>query len=43
MRTMLVTLLPKKDRSYYETRGEVVWEISTDEKVIAVTRNKQRT
>ncbi|MGG1553973.1 polysaccharide deacetylase family protein [Paenibacillus ferrarius] len=26
-----------KDRSYYETRGEVVWEISTDEKVIALT------
>ncbi|CAN7503875.1 polysaccharide deacetylase family protein [Paenibacillus sp. LjRoot153] len=28
---------PHKDRSYYETRGEVVWEISTDEKVIALT------
>ncbi|TXK72417.1 polysaccharide deacetylase family protein [Paenibacillus sp. N3.4] len=28
---------PKKDRAYYETRGEVVWEIPTDEKVIALT------
>lgn len=26
-----------KDRSYYEKRGEVVWEVSTDEKVIALT------
>jgi peptidoglycan-N-acetylglucosamine deacetylase len=28
---------PRKDRAYYETRGEVVWEITTDEKVIALT------
>ncbi|UJF35818.1 polysaccharide deacetylase family protein [Paenibacillus hexagrammi] len=28
---------PKKDRFYFEARGEVVWEISTDEKVIALT------
>jgi len=28
---------PKKDRFYYENRGEVVWEISTTEKVIALT------
>jgi polysaccharide deacetylase family sporulation protein PdaB len=28
---------PKKDRAYYETRGEIVWEITTDEKVIALT------
>ncbi|WNR46793.1 polysaccharide deacetylase family protein [Paenibacillus roseipurpureus] len=28
---------PQKDRFYYETRGEVVWEVSTDEKVIALT------
>ncbi|NEW07727.1 polysaccharide deacetylase family protein [Paenibacillus sp. SYP-B3998] len=27
----------KKDRAYYENRGEVVWEIMTDEKVIALT------
>lgn len=26
-----------KNRNYYETRGEVVWEIATDEKVIALT------
>ncbi|MFD0696779.1 polysaccharide deacetylase family protein [Paenibacillus sp. GCM10027628] len=28
---------PRKDRAYYENRGEVVWEITTDEKVIALT------
>ncbi|SDN37365.1 polysaccharide deacetylase family sporulation protein PdaB [Paenibacillus sp. yr247] len=28
---------PKKDRAYYETRGEIVWEITTDQKVIALT------
>ncbi|MEW9700601.1 polysaccharide deacetylase family protein [Paenibacillus sp. SI8] len=28
---------PKKNRAYYEDRGEVVWEINTDEKVIALT------
>ncbi|MGO4271035.1 polysaccharide deacetylase family protein [Paenibacillus sp. TAF58] len=28
---------PKKDRAYYETRGEIVWEVTTDEKVIALT------
>ncbi|MFC5527945.1 polysaccharide deacetylase family protein [Cohnella yongneupensis] len=28
---------PPKDRFYYEKRGEVVWEVSTDEKVIALT------
>lgn len=28
---------PKKDRAYYEARGEVVWEVPTSEKVIALT------
>lgn len=28
---------PKKNRFYYEKRGEVVWEVPTDEKVIALT------
>jgi len=28
---------PKKGRFYYEKRGEVVWEVPTDEKVIALT------
>jgi polysaccharide deacetylase family sporulation protein PdaB len=28
---------PKKDRAYYETRGEVVWQVETGEKVIALT------
>jgi polysaccharide deacetylase family sporulation protein PdaB len=27
----------KKGRDYYETRGEIVWEVPTDEKVIALT------
>jgi len=27
----------KHDRSYYESRGEVVWEVPTDEKLIALT------
>lgn len=26
-----------KDRFYYEARGEVVWEVKTDEKVVALT------
>lgn len=28
---------PKKGRDYYESRGEVVWEVPTNEKVIALT------
>ncbi|MDF2721976.1 MAG: chitooligosaccharide deacetylase [Paenibacillus sp.] len=28
---------PKKGREYYETRGEIVWEVPTDEKLIALT------
>jgi polysaccharide deacetylase family sporulation protein PdaB len=28
---------PKKDRDYYENRGEVVWEVPTEDKVIALT------
>jgi len=28
---------PKKDRAYYENRGEVVWEVPTEEKIIALT------
>jgi polysaccharide deacetylase family sporulation protein PdaB len=28
---------PKKGRPYYEKRGEVVWEVPTEEKVIALT------
>lgn len=28
---------PGKNRAYYEARGEVVWEVPTDEKVIALT------
>ncbi|TVY06879.1 polysaccharide deacetylase family protein [Paenibacillus cremeus] len=28
---------PKKGRGYYESRGEVVWEVPTEEKVIALT------
>ncbi|OXM85830.1 polysaccharide deacetylase family protein [Paenibacillus rigui] len=28
---------PKKDRNYYESRGEVVWEVPTEEKIIALT------
>ncbi|WP_336746183.1 polysaccharide deacetylase family protein [Paenibacillus sp. y28] len=28
---------PKKDRKYYESRGEVIWEVRTSEKVIALT------
>ncbi|MDF2962521.1 MAG: chitooligosaccharide deacetylase [Paenibacillus sp.] len=28
---------PKKGRPYFEKRGEVVWEVPTDEKVIALT------
>lgn len=27
----------KKDRKYYETRGQIVWEVPTDEKLIAIT------
>ncbi|WP_421617435.1 polysaccharide deacetylase family protein [Brevibacillus sp. TJ4] len=27
----------EKDRKYYETRGEIVWEVPTDRKVIALT------
>ncbi|MFD2370403.1 polysaccharide deacetylase family protein [Brevibacillus sp. GCM10020057] len=27
----------QKDRDYYETRGEIVWEVPTDSKVIALT------
>jgi polysaccharide deacetylase family sporulation protein PdaB len=29
--------VPKKGRPYYEKRGEVVWEVPTEEKVIALT------
>ncbi|GGA03604.1 polysaccharide deacetylase family sporulation protein PdaB [Paenibacillus marchantiophytorum] len=32
-----VSAAPKKDRAYYETRGDIVWEIRTDEKVLALT------
>jgi polysaccharide deacetylase family sporulation protein PdaB len=28
---------PKKDRFYYEKRGEVVWEVPTEDKLIALT------
>ncbi|UUZ83364.1 polysaccharide deacetylase family protein [Paenibacillus sp. P26] len=28
---------PGKGRTYYESRGEVVWEVPTEEKVIALT------
>jgi polysaccharide deacetylase family sporulation protein PdaB len=28
---------PAKNRKYYESRGEVVWEVQTEEKVIALT------
>jgi hypothetical protein len=28
---------PTKNRKYYESRGEVVWEVQTEEKVIALT------
>ena len=28
---------PKKDRRYYESTGEVVWEVPTEEKVVALT------
>jgi polysaccharide deacetylase family sporulation protein PdaB len=28
---------PKKNRAYYEARGEVVWEVPTSEKAIALT------
>lgn len=27
----------KKDRFYYEQRGEIVWEVKTDQKIIALT------
>lgn len=27
----------KKDRKYYEARGEIVWEVPTNEKLIAIT------
>lgn len=27
----------KKDRSYYEQKGEMIWEVHTDQKVIALT------
>jgi len=27
----------KKDRKYYEARGDIVWEVKTDEKMIALT------
>lgn len=30
-------LAQEKDRHYYETRGEIVWEVPTDSKVIALT------
>lgn len=30
-------LAQEKDREYYETRGEIVWEVPTDSKVIALT------
>jgi polysaccharide deacetylase family sporulation protein PdaB len=33
----VVCAMPKKDRAYYEARGEVVWEVPTEEKVIALT------
>lgn len=33
----VATASPKKNRAYYENRGEVVWEITTDEKVLALT------
>jgi polysaccharide deacetylase family sporulation protein PdaB len=29
--------MPRKDREYYEARGEIVWEVPTKEKVIALT------
>lgn len=28
---------PTKGRHYYEARGEIVWEVPTDEKIIALT------
>lgn len=28
---------PKRGRQYYESTGDVVWEVSTDEKVVALT------
>ncbi|MBP1996560.1 polysaccharide deacetylase family protein [Paenibacillus eucommiae] len=28
---------PKKNRAYYEGRGEVVWEVPTDNKLVALT------
>jgi peptidoglycan-N-acetylglucosamine deacetylase len=34
---VVVSAAPKKDRAYYETRGDIVWEVNTDEKVIALT------
>lgn len=32
-----VLAAPKKDRPYYENRGEIVWEVPTEEKLIALT------
>lgn len=37
MQPVAASAAPKKDRTYYETRGEIVWEVNTDEKVIALT------
>ncbi|NOV00351.1 polysaccharide deacetylase family protein [Paenibacillus sp. LMG 31457] len=37
MQPVAASAAPKKDRAYYETRGEIVWEVNTDEKVIALT------
>lgn len=28
---------PKKGRPYYESRGEIIWEVPTEEKVVALT------
>jgi polysaccharide deacetylase family sporulation protein PdaB len=33
----IVLSAPKKNRFYYEKRGEVVWEVPTEDKVIALT------
>ncbi|GED71345.1 polysaccharide deacetylase family sporulation protein PdaB [Brevibacillus reuszeri] len=32
-----VSAREEKDRDYYETRGDIVWEVPTDSKVIALT------
>lgn len=35
--TEIVMAKKEKDRDYYETRGEIVWEVPTNKKVIALT------